>query len=227
MIRKRRWEDSKHVAIDVFQGPCKSIIFWTDKHSKVILWGQRFVVFISPWSDQRVYKSIISLQTAGSTYSPWPDQQSNGISSIWSPHLPGQQERQFARGRGQGSWQQWQALLTMLAASRRLTQILYHDLCHMAKIWVRCLESLARPLKTRKGHFDLMYQHCICYHGTIYCPFKVLASKISVRLSSVKKTPIGSFRKLFVVSVRDFCYKKILMNKNIFCTEMKSIIIDR
>ena len=82
----------------------------------------------------------------------------------------------------------------------------------MAKIWVRCLESLARPLKTRKGHFDLMLQHCNCYRGTIYCPFKVLTSKISVRLF----TPIGSFQKLFVVSVRHFCNKKVLMNKNIF-----------
>ena len=55
MIRKRRWEDSKHVAIDVSQGLYKSIIFWTDKHFKVIMWDQQFVVFISPWSTRASY----------------------------------------------------------------------------------------------------------------------------------------------------------------------------
>ena len=34
----------------VGQGDYKSIIFWTNKQSKVMMWDQQFVVFTSPWS---------------------------------------------------------------------------------------------------------------------------------------------------------------------------------
>merc|ERR1719220_1949099 len=34
----------------VGQGDYKSIIFWTNEQSKVMMWDQQFVVFISPWS---------------------------------------------------------------------------------------------------------------------------------------------------------------------------------
>ena len=34
----------------VGQGDYKSIIFWTNDQSKVMIWDQQFVVFISPWS---------------------------------------------------------------------------------------------------------------------------------------------------------------------------------
>merc|ERR1719336_2508978 len=34
----------------VGQGDYKSIIFWTNEQSKVMMWNQQFVVFISPWS---------------------------------------------------------------------------------------------------------------------------------------------------------------------------------
>merc|ERR1712020_123453 len=34
----------------VGQGDYKSIIFWTNEQSKVMMWDQQFVVFTSPWS---------------------------------------------------------------------------------------------------------------------------------------------------------------------------------
>ena len=34
----------------VSQGDYKSIIFWTSEQSKVMMWYQQFMVFISPWS---------------------------------------------------------------------------------------------------------------------------------------------------------------------------------
>merc|ERR1712173_377284 len=34
----------------VGQGDYKSIIFWTNEQSKVMMWDQQFVVFIFPWS---------------------------------------------------------------------------------------------------------------------------------------------------------------------------------
>merc|ERR1712088_130786 len=34
----------------VGQGDYKSIIFWTNEQSKVMMWDQQFVVFLSPWS---------------------------------------------------------------------------------------------------------------------------------------------------------------------------------
>ena len=174
------------------------------------MWDPQFVVFISPWSTRASYhyKLLVPHSHLGHISSPME-------SPVFGHHISLDNSLPEGEGKDLGNSDKLylQCLQLQDVLPRSCTMIFATAL---AKIWVRCLESLARPLKTRKGHFDLMLQHCICYHGTIYCPFKVLASKISVRLLSAEKTPIGSFQKLFVVSVRHFCNKKVLMNKNIF-----------
>ena len=47
MVGKPETSSSK---AKVGQGDYKSIIFWTNEQSKVMMWDQQFVVFISPWS---------------------------------------------------------------------------------------------------------------------------------------------------------------------------------